>query len=282
LILEPSMNRFIPIVATPLVRVGRFDHPEGLEHCDPSEEVSDCHSVSFVERGGFALQAKRREWRMVAGMILASGPGEVYRCRHQERHPSDVCLTVGFDPAFAEEAAYSAGRPANMGLRIRRPANRLAYLKLLLDQALSQPAGTLATELLAGEIVGAAWGDSDEPQRPFRAGQLAWYAGRVRAACDLFQREFAEDHSLSSLGRRFGMSPFHFARVFRELAGTPPHRYLLGVRLGEAARRLGDGASVTDACFASGFSHLSHFGRLFQRRFGVLPSQYPQTLGAPR
>ncbi|MGH9579264.1 MAG: hypothetical protein ACRD3R_17635, partial [Terriglobales bacterium] len=126
------MNRFIPILATPLVRVGRFDHPPGLEHRDPSEEISDCHSVSFVECGSFALSAKRHEWHMQAGMVLASGPGEVYRCRHQERHPSDVCLSVGFEPAFAEETAHDAGASANMGLRIRQQTNRLAYLKLLL------------------------------------------------------------------------------------------------------------------------------------------------------
>ena len=64
------MNRFIPILATPLVMFSRFDHPQGLEHRDPSEETSDCHSVSFVERGGFALRAKRREWRLEAGMVL--------------------------------------------------------------------------------------------------------------------------------------------------------------------------------------------------------------------
>jgi AraC-like DNA-binding protein len=98
----------------------------------------------------------------------------------------------------------------------------------------------------------------------------------VRAACELFLQEYSDNHSLTSLGRRFAMSPFHFARVFRELAGVPPHRYLLNVRLGQAAHRLREGSSVTDACFACGFSHLSHFGRLFQRRFGVLPSQYPQ------
>ena len=274
------MNRFIPIVTTPLVMVGRFDHPEGLEHSDPTEEVSECYSVNFVERGGFALQSRRREWRLESGMVFASGPEQVYRCRHQERHPSDVCLTVGFEPEFAAEAAGSAGARSKMGFRVRRETNRLAYLKLLLDQAVSRPVGSLATESLAGEILGVAWSESDAPQRPsFRSSQLAWYAERVRAACDLFQLEYSEDHSLGSLGRCFGMSPFHFARVFRELAGTPPHRYLLSVRLGEAARRLGDGASVTDACFASGFSHLSHFGRLFHRHFGVLPSQY---CGAPR
>ena len=272
------MNRFLPIVATPLVMVGRFDHPQDLEHHDPSEEIADCYSVSFVERGGFLLKTKRREWHMESGMILASGPGEVYRCRHQERHPSDVCLSVGLEPEFAEEAARAAGARAKLGLRVRPQTNRMGYLKLLMEKMSAQPGATLETESLASEILAAAWSDGEDPARPLRAGQLAWYTERVRAACELLQRHYSEEHSLAALGRRFAMSPFHFARVFRELAGAPPHRYLLSVRLGEAARRLRDGASVTDACFASGFSHLSHFGRLFQRRFGVLPSQYPQAV----
>ena len=208
-------------------------------------------------------------------MLLASGPGVVYRCRHQERRPSDVCLSVGYNPGFAEEATHAAGAHAQPGFRARTLDNRLAYLKLLLDRAASQPGATLEAESLAGEILAAAWSAGDQPRPHFRSGQLAWYADRVRAACHLLQQEYAEDHSLGSLAGRFGMSPFHFARVFRELAGLPPHRYLIGVRLGEAARRIREGSSVTDACFASGFSHLSHFGRQFLRCFGVMPSQYP-------
>jgi AraC-like DNA-binding protein len=70
------------------------------------------------------------------------------------------------------------------------------------------------------------------------------------------------------------MSEFHFARIFRELVGVPPHTYLRRRRLSEAARRLRDRVSVTDACFASGFQNLSHFTRQFCREFGINPSVY--------
>ncbi len=270
------MNRVLPILVTPLVKLERFDHPEGMDHHDPREEASDGHSVSFVERGSFVLTAGRRAWQLEAGMLLASGPGEPYRCRHRERRPADVCLSVGYDPGLAEEAMHAAGAASRSGFRVRALSNRLAYLKHLLDGVASQPGTKLEVESLAGEILASAWGNGGEAQHRFRAGQLAWYVQRVRAACDLLQAEYARDHSLASLARRFGMSPFHFARVFRELAGMPPHRYLLNVRLQEAARQLRDGASVTDSCFASGFSHLSHFGRLFQHRFGVTPSRFPE------
>jgi AraC-like DNA-binding protein len=69
-----------------------------------------------------------------------------------------------------------------------------------------------------------------------------------------------------------GRSP---ARVFAELIGTPPHRYLLEARLRAAAGMLREGRSVTETCFACGFNNLSHFSRIFSRRFGRCPSAYP-------
>jgi AraC family transcriptional regulator len=66
---------------------------------------------------------------------------------------------------------------------------------------------------------------------------------------------------------------FHFARVFTELVGRPPHRYLAETRLVAARGMLEQGRSVTETCFACGYSDLSHFSRSFARRFGVPPSR---------
>ncbi|MDQ3805088.1 MAG: helix-turn-helix transcriptional regulator, partial [Acidobacteriota bacterium] len=109
---------------------------------------------------------------------------------------------------------------------------------------------------------------------PYRPARLAWYVERVEAARALLESDYAARHTLTTLARFAGMSPFHFARVFREFAGTPPHRYLIRVRLARASERLRDGAGVTDACYASGFDNLSHFIRLFRRAYGVSPSQF--------
>ena len=47
----------------------------------------------------------------------------------------------------------------------------------------------------------------------------------------LIREHYAEPLSLSRMAREVGMSVYHFARVFAELEGQPPHKYLLGVRL---------------------------------------------------
>jgi AraC-like DNA-binding protein len=79
------------------------------------------------------------------------------------------------------------------------------------------------------------------------------------------------------LNNRRAMSPFHFARVFRDLTGVPPHRYLVNVRLTAAAAALREGASVTDTCFAVGFRSLSHFIHAFRQAYGVTPSAFARS-----
>ena len=132
-----------------------------------------------------------------------------------------------------------------------------------------------ATETLAGELFTAVtYADDSGCYRLHRSHQLAWYIERVEAARSLMESQYSASHTLSSLARYTGMSPFHFARTFRELTGTPPHRYLLKTRLARAAEFLREGASVTQTCFATGFNNLSHFTRLFQHTYGYPPSQF--------
>ena len=131
----------------------------------------------------------------------------------------------------------------------------------------------LATDEWVMDLIVAAYLPSPRKGTPsFPDPQLAWYAERIEAAREQFVKRFADQHRLLPLARSVGMSPFQFARIFRELTGLPPHQYLLKVRYREAQRMLRDGATVTDACFRSGFSNLSHFTRGFRKRFGHRPS----------
>ena len=152
--------------------------------------------------------------------------------------------------------------------------NRLAYLGRRLEGALDGDPSPLAIETLVGELAADLAGGPLPGAKLFGGRQLNWYAERVDAARRLLHERFAETHTLRSLSREVGMSPFHFARIFRELAGVPPHRYLLGIRLAEAAGMLRDGAGVTRTCLATGFNNLGHFIRLFRRTYGVPPSRY--------
>jgi AraC-like DNA-binding protein len=82
-----------------------------------------------------------------------------------------------------------------------------------------------------------------------------------------------ENHSLSDIARRVGVSPFYLCRSFRAATGSTLHAYRTDLRLREALNRLGDhGRDLTGLALDLGFSSHSHFTAAFRRAFGATPS----------
>lgn len=149
--------------------------------------------------------------------------------------------------------------------------NRTAYLKWRLQRALESKVDAAAFEEVAADLYSSV--NVLEPKgKLFGERSLAWYAERIDHARRLLATSFREEHSLGSLARTVGISPFHFARLFRSLVGVPPARYLLRARLEHACRLLREDRSVTEACFDSGFRNLSYFTRAFRKRYRIPPS----------
>ena len=73
------------------------------------------------------------------------------------------------------------------------------------------------------------------------------------------------------------LSVSQFGRVFKEVYGETPHRYLQRRRVERAMTLLRQGElSVTEVCFAVGFSSLGTFSTRFSELVGVPPSVYRQ------
>jgi AraC-like DNA-binding protein len=87
-----------------------------------------------------------------------------------------------------------------------------------------------------------------------------------------------EPPDLRVLARVAGVSPYHFLRVFRRAFGETPHALQTRLRVDRAKASLRAGSSVTEACFAVGFSSLGSFSSLFQRHVGVAPSEYRRSV----
>lgn len=264
------MNREVLLAETALVRITRFEHPEGEAHRDPREESSTSISLSFVLKGSFAIRAGAGRFELTPRTVFATRPGLDYRTYHEEERPTDVCLSVEYSPDFLgdEDCGLAPAFP------VLQLTNRTAYLRWRLERALERKWEDAAFEELGAELLSSV-GDLEHGGRParlFGERSLEWYAERIDHARTLLETSFRERHSLASLSREVGMSPFHFARLFRSLVGTPPGRYLLFTRLDESHRLLRENRSVTDACFDSGFSNLSYFVRAFRKRYLVPPS----------
>ncbi|MBO1751771.1 helix-turn-helix transcriptional regulator [Actinotalea sp. BY-33] len=97
----------------------------------------------------------------------------------------------------------------------------------------------------------------------------------MRRVRDRMDREFAQPLNLEALARGVHMSAGHLSREFRRVYGETPYAYLMTRRIERAMTLLRRGdLSVTEVCFAVGFSSLGTFSSRFTELVGVPPSAY--------
>ncbi|MEJ1920790.1 helix-turn-helix transcriptional regulator [Microbacterium sp. KHB019] len=97
----------------------------------------------------------------------------------------------------------------------------------------------------------------------------------MRRVRDRIDREFARPLNVEDLARGVHMSAGHLSREFRRIYGEPPYSYLMTRRIERAMTLLRRGdLSVTEICFAVGFSSLGTFSTRFSELVGVSPSAY--------
>jgi len=260
------------LAATADVALERFEHADDVPHRDPERERSRGHGIHLVISGSFRLRLDA-EWQLLTpDRLYVSVPGREFSCAHDEEYPVDRCLSVRFGEEAIESLRGAGAR--GEGAPVRPLSNRRADLRRRLEGLGAGEAARL--EALAGALYWTL--GAEPPRRPlYRERQLAWYASRVDRARELIECRYEEDLSLALLAREVGMSLYSFARVFTELAGETPHRYLVAVRLREAVRRLRAGQPVTEVAHAVGFGSLGHFISTFRRAFGTTPSRFARS-----
>jgi AraC family transcriptional regulator len=83
---------------------------------------------------------------------------------------------------------------------------------------------------------------------------------------------YDEPLTLTHLARIACLSPYHFNRVFREVTGVPPRRFLTVLRMHTAKRLLlTTSLRVTDVCLDVGYRSLGTFTTHFRQLVGVGP-----------
>lgn len=95
------------------------------------------------------------------------------------------------------------------------------------------------------------------------------------------EAHLGEKITMAALARAARYSPWHAARLFRDVTGKAPFEYIRLRRLSAAAEKLRDEpCRVIDVAFDFVFDSHEGFTRAFARHFGVPPSRY-RTQGSP-
>lgn len=86
---------------------------------------------------------------------------------------------------------------------------------------------------------------------------------------------------LSVLAKRFSISEGYLSSQFKHHTGLTLRSYLLDRKINCAKKLLQQGASVTDACYLSGFNDYSNFIRSFKQEVGLSPGKYRKEFATP-
>lgn len=89
------------------------------------------------------------------------------------------------------------------------------------------------------------------------------------------QAHLHQNITLHQLAAASGYSPWHAARLFKEMTGTAPFDYIRSLRLNAAALQLKDGQQrITDIALDFVFDSHEGFTRAFSRQFGLSPQRF--------
>jgi AraC family transcriptional regulator len=107
--------------------------------------------------------------------------------------------------------------------------------------------------------------------QPKRRYSVLPRATLVRAV-EYIQDQLETDLTVSGIAQAVYMSPYHFARLFKESTGQSPYQYVVEARVKKAKDLLTTGKfTISEAAYHVGFADQSHLTRHFKRIFGLPP-----------
>src|SRR6266478_6610749 len=196
---------------------------------------------------------------------------------YQFSWPRGADLTVArIAPDFLKRAARACGMRAvevvgqygafdpvlwHLGRELRAELRR--HRKL--DSTYLHSVATVLTRYLISTYVTAVL--------PLESGGLPRF--KLRRASEYIHENMAGDISFRDVARHVQMSPYHFARMFKQSTGQSPHNYIVRCRIERAKTLLVEAKlPISDVAFEVGYKSQSHFTTCFGRLAGVTPAAF--------
>ena len=96
------------------------------------------------------------------------------------------------------------------------------------------------------------------------------------------KENLSEKLTIELLAELIHLSPFHFARMFKESFGDSPANFIIRQRITLSKDLLRSNLDLCDIASECGFSHQSHFNNYFKKNVGVTPAVYRKLIGFVR
>jgi AraC-like DNA-binding protein len=229
-------------------------------------------------------------------MVIYTGPGG--NAGHHSHHA--IQLIRSFDSSFElvsggkATTCRSALIPSGLPHSFNCDSSRLLI-------ALIEPLGPRGTDLntLASDLVNHCLNDrlpplepeeGDEPLVVVKSTLLILLPDRpkypalsphVISALAYLDEAIEGKPSIEEAAAAAGISSSRLTHVFTEEIGIPFRNFVLWLRLRRVVDQISEGANLTEAAFAAGFSDSPHLSKAFREHFGMSPSALLRMRVAP-
>ena len=194
-------------------------------------------------------------------------------------HAKSKVIVITLDPKKFESFAQKE-------LGVVLGAAQLQDIPQFMDEDIVQ-AGVMALEALKSQMGSAVMYESfarifltkliqkygaDGEEYEFSKSFSAKHYKRV---LDYVAQNFGQEITLEHMATEAGLSPFHFARLFKQTIGETPYQFVMDYRIEQAKKMLADTARpMIDIALSCGFSDQAHFSRVFKQLAGKTPKDW--------
>ncbi len=103
---------------------------------------------------------------------------------------------------------------------------------------------------------------------------------QVRAVEQYIRENISEPILIEELAAEVNLSKFYFLKEFKKAVGRTPYKFLMDIRMEEAARRLENSdQDLASIAYGLGFTDQSHFTRAFKQHYDISPGKYRKQPG---
>jgi AraC-like DNA-binding protein len=236
--------------------------------------------IAIVTGGTFTYRTTQGTAVLAPGAALLGNHGHCFECGH-EHGIGDRCLAFRFSPEFVESVVSELPGTRQLAFTLSNLPPLPELIPVVADAAAARDgSGEASFEELALSLVAKVGIALTQMRSSAGAKQLARHPSprdqrRVTEALRRIEAQCDQSISLQQLATEVAMSPYHFLRTFRAVAGVAPHQFLLHTRLQRAAVRLRcSNDTISTIALEAGFSDLSTFNRRFRRLLGASPGAY--------
>jgi len=247
----------------------------------------------YVKEGEITGQLGSRQLHVQAGELLYI-PAGVYHHIIVNSNPDAVFLGIHFDYfdeleiqadqdiivkeasvqplKFCLEPEFEHYTPLSEVPVFVPPAQSVLMMEQLIDEFTQRPPGfEIACRSLMQQILLLLWRGQVNSKKKVHSK----YGEPMLRLAAMMEIRFEEDWSYDALARQVNLQADYFAKLFKEVIGMPPNKYLQFIRHREARRLLRETDQTIEVIGERvGYKDLHYFSRIFHKWEGVSPRAY--------